>query len=327
MATNQWQQLDAREEVRQLVQELNTGSARTFSFSKDVVLKTALMVAGVDLRFKVSNFTAGNMKKVEDAWSTTRTAMIKAASLLDLFGFTARTLTAASAIVPLSYYLARRNLPDGYLTSGADAKDRLAVRQWVTRSLVKRGIWGSGLDTLLIRLRQAIDTHGADSFPVAAIEKEMGGLGKSLAFESTEIDELLELKYASPRTFPVLALLYPGLDLSRIFHEDHIFPRSRFTPKRLQDAGIDHALVDTYRSAVDLLPNLQLLGGVPNAEKQAKLPAEWLVQAFATDAERHTYVHENDLQELPLDLHDFLAFVEWRKQRMRTRLSSVLGVG
>ncbi len=276
MATNQWQQLDAREEVRQLVQELNTGSARTFSFSKDVVLKTAL--------------------------------------------------TAASAIVPLSYYLARRNLPDSYLTSGADAKDRLAVRQWVTRSLVKRGIWGSGLDTLLIRLRQAIDTHGADSFPVAAIEKEMGGLGKSLAFESTEIDELLELKYASPRTFPVLALLYPGLDLSRIFHEDHIFPRSRFTPKRLQDAGIDHALVDTYRSAVDLLPNLQLLGGVPNAEKQAKLPAEWLVQAFATDAERHTYVHENDLQELPLDLHDFLAFVEWRKQRMRTRLSSVLGV-
>jgi hypothetical protein len=326
MATNQWQQLDAREEVRQLVQELNTGGARTFSFSKDVVLKTALMVAGVDLRFKVSNFTASNMQKVEDAWSTTRAAMIKAASLLDLFGFTDRTLTAASAIVPLSYYLARRNLPDSYLTSNADAKDRLTVRQWVTRSLVKRGIWGSGLDTLLIRLRQAIDTHGADSFPVADIEKEMRTLGKSLAFEPAEIDELLELKYASPRTFPVLALLYPGLDLSKTFHEDHIFPRSRFTPKRLQDAGIDHALVDTYRAAVDLLPNLQLLGGVPNAEKHAKLPAAWLAQTFATDAERHTYLYANDLQDLPLDLRDFLAFVERRKQRMRTRLSSELGV-
>ncbi|WP_049562708.1 DUF262 domain-containing protein [Nonomuraea sp. SBT364] len=326
MATNQWQQLDAREEVRQLVQELNTGGTRTFSFSKDVVLKTALMVAGVDLRFKVSNFTASNMQKVEDAWSTTRVAMIKAASLLDLFGFTNRTLTAASAVVPLSYYLARRNLPDSYLTSSADVKDRLAVRQWVTRSLVKRGIWGSGLDTLLIRLRQAIDTHGADSFPVADIEKEMSTLGKSLAFEPTEIDELLELKYASQRTFPVLALLYPGLDLSKEFHEDHIFPRSRFTPKRLRDAGIDDALVDTYRATVDLLPNLQLLGGVPNAEKHAKLPANWLAHAFATDAERHTYLHANDLQDLPLDLHDFLAFIEQRKRRMRTRLSSVLGV-
>ncbi|WP_182883952.1 DUF262 domain-containing protein [Microbispora sp. H10949] len=326
MATNQWQQLDAREEVRQLVQELNTGGTRAFSFSKDAVLKTALMVAGVDLRFKVSNFTASNMQRVENAWSTTRAAMMKAASLLDLFGFTSRTLTAASVIVPLSYYLARRNLPDSYLTSSADAKDRLAVRQWVTRSLVKRGIWGSGLDTLLIRLRQAIDAHGADSFPVAEIEKEMGTLGKSLTFEPTEIDELLELKYGSQRTFPVLALLYPGLDLSKDFHEDHIFPRSRFTPKRLRDAGIDHALVGTYRATVDLLPNLQLLAGVPNTEKHAKLPAEWLAQAFATDAERQTYLHENDLQDLPLDLREFLAFIEQRKQRMRTRLNSMLGV-
>ena len=30
MATNQWQDLDAREEVRDLVQELNTGGSRQF---------------------------------------------------------------------------------------------------------------------------------------------------------------------------------------------------------------------------------------------------------------------------------------------------------
>ncbi len=54
MATNQWQQRDAREEVRGLVQDLNTGASRNFEFSKDVVLKTALMVGGVDLRFRVS---------------------------------------------------------------------------------------------------------------------------------------------------------------------------------------------------------------------------------------------------------------------------------
>jgi hypothetical protein len=284
------------------------------------------MVAGVDLRFKVSNFTAGNMRKVEDTWATTHASMIKAASLLHFFGFTNRTLTAASVVVPLAYYLARRNLPDSYLTSSADAKDRLALRQWITRSLVKRGIWGSGLDTLLLRLRQAIDVHGETSFPVTEIEKEMATLGKSLSFEPTEVDELLELKYASQRTFPVLAMLYPGLDLSKEFHEDHIFPRSRFTRKRLRDAGIDDAAIDDYRAACDLLPNLQLLGGVPNVEKQAKLPATWLAEAFASEAERHTYLSENDLQDLPLDLDDFLAFFEERKQRMRKRLSNILGV-
>lgn len=327
MATNQWSHLDAREEVRQLVQEVNTGGARQFSFSKDVVLKTALMVAGVDLRFKVSNFTTSNMQKVEDAWATTRSALIRAVSLLDVFGFTTRTLSAASVVVPLAYYIARRGVSDGYLTSGADAKDRLTVQQWVIRSLVKRGIWGSGLDTLLARLRQVIDAHGGEAFPVAEIEKEMAGIGKSLAFEPTEIDELLELKYANQRTFPVLALLYPGLDLSKEFHEDHIFPRSWFTPKRLKGAGVDATLVDEYRRAVDLLPNLQLLGGVLNAEKHAKLPAEWLASAFRTDAQRQTYCQENDLQDLPLDLADFLTFFEGRRQRMRQRLSAALGVG
>ncbi|WP_218020502.1 DUF262 domain-containing protein [Rhodococcus zopfii] len=39
MATNQWKELDAREEVRSLVRELNTNAGRQFSFSKDVVLK------------------------------------------------------------------------------------------------------------------------------------------------------------------------------------------------------------------------------------------------------------------------------------------------
>ncbi|WP_328423922.1 DUF262 domain-containing protein [Micromonospora sp. NBC_00389] len=326
MATNQWLHLDAREEVRKLVQELNTGGARAFSFSKDVVLKTALMVAGVDLRFQVSNFTESNMRKVEDSWGTTRAALTRAAALLDTFGFTARTLTAASVVVPLAYYLAYRELTDNYLTSGADAKDRFAVRQWVTRSLVKRGIWGSGLDSLLGRIRQAIDMNGADGFPAAEIEKEMAALGKSLSFDPTEIDELLELKYASPRTFPVLALLYPGLDLSKEFHEDHIFPRVRFRRKQLRDAGIGEDLLEKYEACTDLLPNLQLLGGVPNVEKRAKLPAEWLPTAFATDAEQETYERDNDLISLPADMGGFLSFFEERKARMRKRLTGALGV-
>ena len=116
----------------------------------------------------------------------------------------------------------------------------LAVQNWVIRSLVKRGIWGSGLDTLLTRLRRIIDEHGQSGFPVADLERDMTVLGKSLGFDPTEIDELLEMRYGGQRTFSVLSLLYPGLDLTKEFHEDHIFPRSRFTAKRLADAGIPH---------------------------------------------------------------------------------------
>jgi hypothetical protein len=326
MATNQWENHDAREEVRGLVQELNTGGPREFSFSKDVVLKTALMVAEVDLRFKVSNFTQENMKKVEGSWDETRKALVRAATLLHTFGFSSRTLTADSVVMPLAYYLAHRTLGDSYLTSDADAHDRLVVQRWVTRSLVKRGIWGSGLDTTLGRIRQAIDRDGQGAFPAKSVEAEMASIGKSLTFEPTEIDELLELKYAGQRTFPVLALLYPGLDFSKEFHEDHIFPRSRFTTKKLKDSGVPVEQTDQYVAARDLLPNLQLLGGVPNIEKQAKLPAEWLSTAFGSEAKRTTYAAENDLEGLPLGIEDFMTFYERRKARMRDRLLQTLGV-
>ncbi len=325
MATNQWQELDAREEVRSLVSEINSNAGRQFSFSKDVVLKTALTIADVDVRFKVTNFTQGNMAKVEAAWPQIKGALLRAATLLQQFGYNERNLTANSVIVPVAHYLHLRGAGDSYLDSTADAADRLALQRWVTRSLVKRGIWGSGLDTLLTRIRDVLRTNAEGGFPVAAVEEAMAAVGKSLAFDNAEIDELLNLKYAGQRTFSVLSVLYPGLDLSKKFHEDHIFPKSRFTKKKLTEAGVPADKIDEYLAAVNLLPNLQLLAGTANIEKQDSLPAAWIESAFPSDDKRATYLAENDLDGLLLDLGDFAAFFEQRKQRIRTRLLAALG--
>lgn len=325
MATNQWQELDAREEVRSLVSEINSNAGRQFSFSKDVVLKTALTIADVDVRFKVTNFTQGNMAKVEAAWPQIKGALLRAATLLQQFGYNERNLTANSVIVPVAHYLHLRGAGDSYLDSTADAADRLSLQRWVTRSLVKRGIWGSGLDTLLTRIRDVLRTNSTNGFPVAAVEEAMAAVGKSLAFDNAEIDELLNLKYAGQRTFSVLSVLYPGLDLSKKFHEDHIFPKSRFTKKKLLDAGVPLDSIDDYLTAVNLLPNLQLLAGTANIEKQDGLPAEWIDTAFPSEDKRATYLAENDLDGLPLGLADFTSFFEGRKQRIRTRLLAALG--
>lgn len=325
MATNQWQELDAREEVRSLVSEINSNAGRQFSFSKDVVLKTALTIADVDVRFKVTNFTQGNMAKVEAAWPQIKGALLRAATLLQQFGYNERNLTANSVIVPVAHYLHLRGAGDSYLDSTADAADRLGLQRWVTRSLVKRGIWGSGLDTLLTRIRDVLRTNSTNGFPVAAVEEAMAAVGKSLAFDNAEIDELLNLKYAGQRTFSVLSVLYPGLDLGKKFHEDHIFPRSRFTKKKLTEAGVPAHKIDDYLAAVNLVPNLQLLAGTANVEKQDRLPVTWINAAFPSQHKRETYLAENDLDGLPLELSDFTAFFEQRKQRIRTRLLTVLG--
>jgi hypothetical protein len=59
--------------------------------------------------------------------------------------------------------------------------------------------------------------------------------------------------------------------------------------------------VDDYLAAACLLPNLQLLGGAANIEKQDGLPAEWMDTAFPSENKRATYLAEDDLDGLPLD--------------------------
>src|SRR4051794_15517300 len=82
-------------------------------------------------------------------------------------------------LLPLAHYLHHRSLGDAYLTSTSHAEDRQRVRDWAIRSLIRPGVWGSGLDTLLGRVRRAISDHGGTAFPSTEIEQVMSGLGKS----------------------------------------------------------------------------------------------------------------------------------------------------
>ena len=328
MATNQWSELDARQEVRDLVDDLN-GSAREMSFTRDNVLKTALVLIDVsDVRFNVANFTSSNMTELEKQWTGVRGAMLLAARLLMSFGFTSRTLTANSVIIPIAYYLYRRGATDAYLTGTASAKDREAIRLWVLRSLVKRGIWGSGLDTLLVRLREAIRSSPPEAgWPAAKLEAAMAPIGKSLGFSAAEISELSQLQYNSARTFAVLALLYPGLNLADQFHEDHIFPKARFSAARLRRYGIPEDKRAAFAQAANELPNLQLLRGPVNVAKKDAWPGEWLASdAFVSEPAREQYRAQNDLDLLPDSFDGFLEFSTARRQRLEQRLRKLLDV-
>ena len=327
MATNQWQDLDAREEVRSLVAEINTNGGRQFAFSKDLVLKSALMIAGLDVRFQVSNFTSSNMRSVEEAWPNIRASLLRAATVLQQFGYNDRNLTANSVLIPVAFYLHQRGAGDNYLDSTADAGDRLRLQHWVTRSLIKRGVWGSGLDSTLMKIRDVLLGNDRLEFPVAEVERAMASVGRGLTFEDSEIDELLNLKYGAQRTFPVLSVLYPGLDLSKRFHEDHVFPKSRFTKKKLEAAGVPSDRIQDYLESVNLLPNLQLLAGTANIEKQAQLPDAWIASAFPSEDRRRVYCAENDLDNVELGLATFLDFMASRRSRMRQRLTDALAVG
>jgi hypothetical protein len=325
IATAQWTDLDAREEIHGLVDELNTQLGQRFSFSKDVVLKAGLVLTDVsDIGFKVTNFNRTNMARLEADWTKIEAALRLAGALLADFGFSDATLTADSVLIPIAYYVHRRQLGDGYRLAGKHDADRAALRLWVVKTLVKPGVWGSGLDTLLRDLRRVIDEHGAEGFPTTQLESAMSTRGKALTFSAEEISDLIETPYKSKRAFPLLALLYPGINTRNLHHIDHVFPRSKFHKRKLLAAGVAAEQIDDFQRKVNGLPNLQLLEGPINVEKQDMLPLEWARQKYGDQVD--TYLLSQDLKGLPERLSDLPEFYEKRRERLHATLGKRLRV-
>jgi len=153
----------------------------------------------------------------------------------------------------------------------------------------------------------------------------MAQRGKSLEFSAEEIEDLADMAIGDRRTFGLLALLSPFIDLQRHqFHIDHIFPRSRFTRKRLHDAKIAAEEVDVFMDCADRIANLQLLDGPSNIEKQATLPAEWIEAKYLDDEARRYYCERYLLGHVPNEMPGFLEFYEARRARLQDRISELV---
>jgi hypothetical protein len=324
IAVAQWSRLDARREIHELVDELNQiGSG--FNFSKDFVLKAGLMLADISsVGFKVENFNRANMAELENSWSEVRRSIVMAVELAASFGFSDQTLRAYSALLPIAYYLHKVRPAGNWISSNASAADREAIRSWLTRSLLKQsGIWGSGLDTLLTALRGVIRDNYA-AFPVDQMEQVMAVTGKSLLFGSEEVEDLLEMEYSDRRLFPLLAMLYPFIDVRQLHHIDHVFPRSALQIRRLQKAGYPDEYIQSCLAARDRVANLQLLEGLQNVSKNDTLPAVWMETVYRDPAVRQAAVDRHDLGQLPASAGEFLDFYEARRERIEQRLRALL---
>jgi hypothetical protein len=323
IATAQWEQRDARSEINTLVDALNV-TGLGFNFSKDFVLKAGLMLSDIaSVGFKVENFDRNNMKKLESNWSQVAETLRLTARLIADFGLSRDTITADSALLPVAYYLHTRPCDDSYLTSKVEAEDRKIVKHWLIRSLIKPGIWGSGLDVLLTALREVI--RGASGkFPDESLEREMRVRGKSLTFTNEEVEELADMKYGSRDLFGLLTLLFPFVDTRNQFHIDHVFPSAVFHARKLKQMGLSEDEIARLQDSKDRLPNLQLLQGPDNQSKNDQMPAKWIEETYKKDEDRKDYISRHMLDGVMTDLSGFEAFFKGRRQRLLERIVVVL---
>ena len=323
IATAQWETLDARKEITEFVDYINTiGSG--FNVNKDFILKAALVLTGFsNIAFKVDNFNKQNMLKIEQNWLTIKTSITQAFLLISSFGFSRDSLKSNNAVIPIAYYLMTIGNPNNFEVSSATADNRKKIKKWLTMSLIKRAFSGQP-DNVLRPLREIIKANGNKEFPLDEIINKLRGTSKTIVFTDDDIESLLELQYGRADTLMVLMMLYPSLDYNNKFHIDHIYPKSKFTRTALGRRGVPNDKIDEYMNHVNDIGNLQMLAAIPNIEKQNKDFDEWFSSNYLTDADKIQYRWINYLPDMDYTYDNFIKFMADRKQLLRKQLKAVL---
>jgi uncharacterized protein with ParB-like and HNH nuclease domain len=322
IATAQWEKKDAREEITSFVNEINN-IGDGFNFNKDFVLKACLVLSDFkNIAFKVDNFNKENMLKIEDNWDNISDSIKLAVTLASSYGYQRDILTSNTAIIPISYYLLKKELPHNFVQSSNYKDDREKIRKWLTVSLIKRTFSGQP-DNVLRPLRNIISTNYS-SFPLDEIVQELKGTTKSIEFNDDEIENLFLQEYGKNHIFSILALLYPSLDFRNKFNQDHIFPKSSFTKKKLGNNGIDESKIEFYLNNFNCLANLQLLEVIPNNEKSDVDFKQWLLKTYPDEQSRKDYMNKHYIPDIDLGIENFEEFIFKRKELMFNKFKSIL---
>lgn len=323
VATAQWQEKDAREEIHAFVDDLNK-LGQGFDFDKDFVLKSCLVLGDFnDVKFKVDNFTKANMLKIENLWENIKQSLITAVKLVSDFGFNRYTLTSSNTLIPISYYLLKINADESFIYQKKWDTQKENIRQWLIRVLLKRVFSGTP-DNLYPQLRKLINDASGE-FPLNAITEFYRGTNKSILFNQDDIQTLLEMEYGNKFSFAALALLYPELNVKHIFHMDHLHPKKYFSDAQLRKISLSDEQIKFYSSHYNKLPNIQLLEGNLNKQKNASELDKWIKEEFKTDTSLAAYKKLHYVPETEnLTMDNFQNFFTQRKKLMADKFTSIL---
>ena len=329
IATAQWTEKDAREEIHCLVDDLNqigtSINSIPFHFNKDFILKSCLVLSDLDVKFQVDNFTKENMKIIEGNWEKIRNAIILSVKLISNFGFNGDSLTTYNAVIPIANYIYYNNYDNKFLISSHYQGDRQKIKEWLAKVILK-GIFGGTPDAIYPVIRRLIK-ESPFSFPLESITEHYRGRQRSIIFDMDELDALLELKYNDKKTYSLLMLLYPSINQTFIYHKDHLHPRSHFNKVNYRLLGLtveDTIFYDNYK---DRIANIRLLPNTQNLEKRDMTLQAWVEQNFDNQNAIHHFLKQHHLSEnVSLDFKDFKEFVLEREKYIKQDLLNLLNI-
>ena len=318
-ATAQWEHHNARDEIHQFTDSLNTIIGQGGFFGKDFVLKACLYLCeDLRIQYKVKNFTKDNLLIIENNWETIKRSLEDTVRLMLRFGFDSKNIVAQLALLPIAFYLLKKGDPNFRISSEReDVAVQVVIRKWFMFSTLK-GAFGGSTDTTLTGLRELLKKCDSNApFPADELYKSLD-IKPSLTDE--EIEHFLEkYQYGRRGTGLVLALLYSDSSWMDVkLQQDHMFPQAEFDKTKLKKRGYEEAQIEKYRSCLHQIPNLELLPESENREKGAQNFSDWLKTRDGNYPSRHLIP---DLPDYGLD--HFLDFFEKRKLLIADRLKDL----
>jgi len=327
IASAQWDELDAREEIHRAVDEINA-IGRGFNVNKDFILKACLVLCDFpDIAFKIDNFNHTNMMKIQSEWDTIITALNEAVNLVSRLGFSRDNITSNNLFIPIAYYIKRIGLPSNFAASPKNTENVRVIKQWFVSAMLKR-VFSSQPDGVLRPVREIINKQGSAVFPFEQIVDRFKGTNRTHEFTNADIETLLWKKYGQGDTLVVMSILYPWADMHNLFHVDHIFPKSEFTPKKLRRRGIPQENQSGFLNNFNYIGNLQLLEGLDNTSKNDADFKKWFEKKYPSKDAQLSYKQKHLLPDnTDYSFENFPTFLEAREILIVERLKKELQGG
>jgi len=310
-----WTSVDARTEFNNLEKEIkNMGF---YNFSKEFIVRCALLAYSKDIKFKVNNLSSECLFQFEKEWNSEgglKATIKEAFTLLKNYGHNDNTITSYNAIALIVYYLNHTGKTKQFCDKVAYKQDRLIILKWLNIVFLKK-IFGGQSDSILKEIRDVIQKSRSHNFPVEEIKEKLEGTRKSLKVDNEFIESLLFEQKESRYAFPILSLLYDGSDYRTTKHKDHLHPEYCFSKKELKKLNLSEDDLKFYqdKNNWNSILNLQLLYGNDNEAKNKKSLEEWIEK-------NNINCKEQLIPSKFVDIKDFRKFIEERKKILTQRL-------
>ena len=310
LLTASWE--DADEQMEDLLESLNKHG---FSFDRDFVLKTCLVLLGQGARYEVQKFRKpGIRENIEAEWDRVKKAI---QDVLDYvrgktFIRCDKALPTYLVLIPLVYV--RFHFPEAWRS----ARD---LDSYLLRCSLA-GAFGGVPDNLLDGLvKKLVELEAFDLDEMFGVIRSQG---RSL--ELTE-DRLWNLGYGSDSIHLLFNLWYREFNYTPAYDNnlpqvDHIFPRSKLKEIKIVNPETGRMVMKYRDAARNQLANCMLLTREENGagHKTDKTPDEW----FSDKDKEYLAMHLIPTDRILWRMERFEDFMEERKKLIRKRFETLL---